>query len=274
MTIALPLVESPGSAPPLVSFRDLRVNRGRVEVLRGLTADVQRGTVTALVGLNGCGKSTLLRTLLHEFPYRGTIAFHCGHDHRQPRPDHVGYVPQRLTVDPRLPLTVRDLMGLTLKRGPLFLGLGRKLNARIARLLEQVDVGHLIDTPLEGVSGGQLQRILLALALEPSPELLLLDEPAAGIDFQSQQAFYDLIRRINRTTDVTILLVSHDLNLIARIADHVLCLSGGVVAAQGPPATVLTPDSLAKTFGPGLRELVQPPPPAEPHEHTAACGHG
>ncbi len=274
MTIALPLVESPGSAPPLVSFRDLRVHRGRVEVLRGLTADVQRGTVTALVGLNGCGKSTLLRTLLHEFPYRGTIAFHCGHDHRQPRPDHVGYVPQRLTVDPRLPLTVRDLMGLTLKRGPLFLGLGRKLNARIARLLEQVDVGHLIDTPLEGVSGGQLQRILLALALEPSPELLLLDEPAAGIDFQSQQAFYDLIRRINRTTDVTILLVSHDLSLIARIADHVLCLSGGVVAAQGPPATVLTPASLAATFGPGLRELVQPLPTVEPHEHTATCGHG
>jgi len=272
VSIALPLIESPVAAPPLVSFRDLRVSRGRVEVLRGLTADVQRGTVTALVGLNGCGKSTLLRTLLHEFPYRGTIAFHCGHDHRQPRPDHVGYVPQRLTFDPRLPLTVRDLMGMTLKRGPIFFGLGRKLNARIAKLLDQVDVGHLIDTPLEGVSGGQLQRILLALALEPSPELLLLDEPAAGIDFQSQQAFYDLIRRINRTTDVTILLVSHDLTLVGRIADNVLCLSGGVVAAQGPPAAVLTTASLAKTFGDGLRELVTPT--AEAHEHTASCGHG
>ncbi len=259
MSIALPLIESAAAVPPLLSLRDLRVRRGRNEVLRGVTADVRRGSVTAVVGLNGCGKSTLLRTLLHEFRHTGTVAFHCGHDHRRPRPDHIGYVPQRLTIDARTPLTVRDLMGLALKKWPLFLGLGRKLNARIVALLDRVNVGHLIDTPLDGVSGGQLQRILLALALEPSPELLLLDEPAAGIDFRSQRDFYDLIRRINRETDVTILLVSHDLDLVGRIANDVICLKDGVVAAQGHPADVLTPEALAETFGPGSHDLNLPP---------------
>ena len=108
MTIPLPLRED---APPLVSLRDLWVERGGQPILRGVTADIARGQITAMIGLNGSGKSTLLRTLVGEFPYRGERRYRCGHDHTRPRPDHVGYVPQRLSIDPRLPLTVRDLMG-------------------------------------------------------------------------------------------------------------------------------------------------------------------
>ena len=240
---------------PLLSIEGLWVERGRTPILKGLTADVARGRITALIGLNGSGKSTLLRTMLGEFGYRGRLHYRCGHDHTRPTPEYVGYVPQKLSLDPRLPLTVRDLMGLALGRRPLFLGLGRAMNARVQASLKRVGVGDLIDLPVDGLSGGQLQRVLLALALDPNPELLLLDEPAAGVDFKTQYAFYELIADINRETGVTILLVSHDLQVVRRFAEHVLCLRDGVVQCQGPPAVVLTEDVLADTFGAEMRAL-------------------
>ncbi len=238
--------------PPLLSLENLGVMRGRRQVLAGVTADITAGRTTAVIGLNGSGKSTLLRTLLGEFPHTGRIHFRCGHDHTRPRPEHVGYVPQRLALDPRLPLTVRDLVGLALNRRPLFFGLGRRLK-RVQTLLDRVGVGDRLDTPVDGLSGGQLQRVLLALALDPSPELLLLDEPAAGIDFHSQQGFYELIAELNRTDGTTILLVSHDLSIVSRFAHDVLCLRDGVIACQGPPAAVLTAETLADTFGPATQ---------------------
>lgn len=238
-------------ADPLLSLEGVGVVRGGRPVLAGVTADIVRGRTTALVGPNGSGKSTLLRTILGEFAYTGRVLFRCGHDHTRPQPDHVGYVPQKLAVDPRLPLTVRDLAGVALNRRPLFFGTGKKRSSRVQKLLERVGVGDRLDTPVDGLSGGQLQRVLLALALDPAPELLLLDEPAAGIDFQSQQGFYELIAGLSRDDGVTIILVSHDLSVVSRFAHHVVCLRDGVVACQGPPGAVLTPGALAATFGPG-----------------------
>jgi zinc transport system ATP-binding protein len=119
-------------------------------------------------------------------------------------------------------------------------------------MLERVGCADLVDVPVDGLSGGQLQRVLLALALDPHPELLLLDEPAAGIDFKTQQSFYDLIAELNRRTGVTILLVSHDLSVVSRYAHHVLCLRDGVIQCQGSPAEILTPKALADTFGPEM----------------------
>lgn len=241
------------TAPPLVSLRDLWVERGGNPILRGVTADVARGRITALIGLNGSGKSTLLRVLVGELPYRrGQILFKCGHDHTRPQPAHVGYVPQRLTIDPRLPITVRDLLGLALKRAPIFLGFGRAIDRRMRAMLAQVDAEELLDRPVDGLSGGQLQRVLLALALDPKPELLLLDEPASGIDFKKQQSFYQLIADLNRRTGVTILLVSHDVTMVGRLADRVLCLKDGVIHHQGPPQQVITPETLSEVFGPEL----------------------
>src|SRR5437899_2205795 len=98
----------------LVTVRDVRVELGGNPILRGVTADVTRGKITALIGLNGSGKTTLLKAILKEVPYAGKIDFHCGHDHKRPMPEHIGYVPQRLLIDARLPLTVRDLLGLAL----------------------------------------------------------------------------------------------------------------------------------------------------------------
>jgi zinc transport system ATP-binding protein len=234
----------------LVSFSNLSVVLGGNSILRGLNADVLSQSVTALIGLNGSGKTTLLRAILKEVPYSGNITFHCGHDHRAPNPEHVGYVPQKLRIEANLPLTVRDLLGLALQRRPLFFGIGSRVRRQTRELLDQVGAPQaLLDRPVDKISGGELQRVLLGLALEPHPELLLLDEPAAGIDFQDQEKFYDLIGRINRERKTTILLVSHDVSMVSKRADHVLCLKDGRIHCQGSPQEVLSEEMLLQTFG-------------------------
>jgi zinc transport system ATP-binding protein len=237
---------------PLVEIRDLTVNLGGKTILAGVNADLGQGRITALIGLNGSGKTTLLRALLKEVPYAGRVVFHCGHDHRRPTPEHIGYVPQKLRIDANLPLTVRDLLALALQRRPLFFGISRRVQQTMLDILAGVRVKEplqMLDKPVDKVSGGELQRVLMGLALQPHPELLLLDEPAAGVDFQDQEKFYDLIARLNAESGVTILLVSHDLSVVSRHAHHVLCLKDGRIQCQGPPKEVLTGPKLAETFG-------------------------
>jgi len=234
----------------LVVIRQLQVSLGDTSILRSVDADISRGRITALIGLNGSGKTTLLRAVLKEVPYTGSIDFRCGHDHRHPMPQHVGYVPQKLNIDARLPLTIRDLLALALQRRPLFLGISGRTRRIMHQMLERVWMDPaLLDNPVEKLSGGELQRVLLALALQPEPELLLLDEPAAGVDFRHQEKFYDLIARLNTDTGVTILLVSHEMNVVSKYAHHVICLKDGRVQCQGAPQEIVTSEMLAQTFG-------------------------
>jgi zinc transport system ATP-binding protein len=235
---------------PLVSIRDLRVSLGGRSILRGVDAELGRGQITALLGLNGSGKTTLLRAILKEIPFTGQVRFHCGHDHTRPSPEYIGYVPQKLHIDMNLPMTVRDLFGLALQRRPIFLGIGAGLGRQMEAMLALVGApAHLLDAPIAGISGGERQRVLLALAIHPNPELLLLDEPAAGIDFKDQQKFYDLIAQLNRERGVTVLLVSHDTSVVSRHAHHVLCLRDGNVQCQGSADEVMKPEMLAQVFG-------------------------
>jgi zinc transport system ATP-binding protein len=232
----------------LVTIHDLHVRLGGNPILNGINAGLARGRITALIGLNGSGKTTLLRAILKEVPYTGRIEFHCGHDHHRPTPEHVGYVPQKLNIDARLPLTVRDLLALALQHRPLFMGVSRRASRLMEALLKRVWMSpNLLDRPVEKLSGGELQRVLLALALQPQPELLLLDEPAAGVDFQHEKPFYDLLAQLNRDTGVTILLVSHELSVVSNHAHHVLCLKDGQIQCQGPPQEM--GEMLAQTFG-------------------------
>jgi zinc transport system ATP-binding protein len=234
----------------LVHIRKLGVTLGGNAILAGVDACLAAGKITALIGLNGSGKTTLLRALLKEIPYTGTIEFHCGHDHSRPDPRHVGYVPQKLRFDANLPLTVRDLLGLAMQRRPIFLGIRSRLQKQMESMLAEVGApASLLDRPVEKMSGGEQQRILLALALFPHPELLLLDEPAAGIDFKDQEKFYDLIARINKERGVTILLVSHDLSVVSQHAHHVLCLKEGRIQCQGTPQTIVDGKMLKEIFG-------------------------
>ena len=251
----------------LATIRGLKVNLGGRPVLNGIDADILRHKITALIGLNGSGKTTLLRALIRECPYQGVVRYFCGHDHTRHRPEHIGYVPQRITIDPRVPLTVREFFALALQRRPLFLGVSSSVVDRAKDFLTRVGAKHLLDRPVAKLSGGELQRVLLSLALEPKPELLLLDEPAAGIDFADQKPFYDLLGEINRERNVTILIVSHDLSVVSAHAHHVLCLTNGRIECQGPPSTVLTPDVIAKTFGQGKSIY------SHVHDDGSACGH-
>jgi zinc transport system ATP-binding protein len=235
--------------PPLVTIKNLRVEMGGNEILRGLTAQLSSKQITALVGLNGSGKTTLLRALLKEVDCTGEIHFHCGHDHTHPNPRHVGYVPQKLRLEANMPMSVRDLLGVAMQRRPLFLGFRASVRDLMPRMLQGVGASPvLLDRPLEKISGGELQRVLLALALEPEPELLLLDEPAAGVDVPGQEQFYDLIERVNRERGTTILLVSHDINMVAKHAHQVMCLKDGVIHCQGAPREI-TPEILSQIFG-------------------------
>lgn len=234
----------------LLSIRDVHVELGGVRILKGVSAEIARGKISALIGLNGSGKTTLLRAILKESPYRGQIVFHCGHDHTQITPEHIGYVPQKLNIDVRLPLTVRDLLAMALQRWPLFLGVRPKTQAIIDSALQRVNAEPtLLNKPVEKISGGELQRVLLGLALHPNPELLLLDEPAAGVDFKTDYKFYDLLSDLNRQTGVTVLLVSHELSVVSRHAHHVLCLADGQIRCEGPPQEILTNEMLKGVFG-------------------------
>jgi zinc transport system ATP-binding protein len=267
----------PASIPALVEIRNLRVERGGNPILRGVNLDIPRGQITALIGLNGSGKTTLLRALVQEYPWTGEIRFRCGHDHRQHQPSHVGYVPQRLHADNRIPITVEELFALALQKWPLFFGISSWVRTTIARLLTRVGGFHLLPRPVHALSGGELQRVLLALALEPEPELLLLDEPAAGVDFADQQGFYDLLADLNRTTKTTMLLVSHDLSIVTQHAHHVVCLRNGQIACSGSPQEILSEEMLAKTFGSDKRLYLHEHAPGEDHSHSHShspgCGH-
>jgi zinc transport system ATP-binding protein len=232
----------------MATIRGLRVNLGGPsDILSGIDCDLKRGEVTALIGLNGAGKTTLLRALLGEVAYTGEVRFSCRHSAQMP--GHIGYVPQRLRIEGNLPLTVLDLFGVSLSSWPWFLASGQAMRARAVKCLEEVGMPHLIDSQVSVISGGELQRVLLALALQPTPEMLFLDEPAAGVDWQTQEGFYALIGRLNRELGVTVLLVSHDLSMVARVAGHVLCLKDGRIECQGTPEAVLAGGALERTFG-------------------------
>lgn len=254
---------------PLATIRNIRVTLGGRTILNGINADLARGQITALIGLNGSGKTTLLRTLIRECPYQGEVRYFCGHDHTRHRPEYIGYVPQRLSIDARLPLTVREFFALALQRRPLFLGVSTSVVKQAESLLTRVGAGHLLNRPVAKLSGGEMQRVLLSLALEPKPELLLLDEPAAGIDFADQKPFYDLLAEINRERKVTILMVSHDLSIVSDHVHHVLCLQNGKIECEGPPESVLTPAVISRIFGEGKQLYGH----VHDHDHGTACGH-
>ena len=230
-----------------VRIHDLGVRIGSVTILEKVTATVPRGVCTAIVGPNGAGKTTLTRAILGELPYSGVIEF--GREGKfTSRPPRFGYVPQKLNFDRDMPLTVLEYLASGLVRRPVFFGVSRKFRAQAADYLDQVECLKLIDRPLGALSGGELQRVLLAQALMQDPEILILDEPAAGIDFKGEQLLCELLEKFRRKLGFTQLMVSHDLSMVAAHAAHVICINRTVFAA-GAPGEVLTPEVLHGTFG-------------------------
>ncbi|MBE1237752.1 ATP-binding cassette domain-containing protein [Phaeovibrio sulfidiphilus] len=210
---------------PLAAFESVGVRAGRRWLLHDITFGLYPGEIVTLVGPNGAGKTTLVKALL------GIIPITTGRILR-PDPSRVGYVPQRLFLDPVMPLSVRRLVSPACRTpAPV-----------IEAALRETGVEMRIDDPVSNLSGGEFQRVLLARALLRNPSLLVLDEPAQGVDYRGEMALYQLLSRLRTERGLSILMVSHDLHVVMASTDRVICLNGHICCSGEPRVVSVSPE--------------------------------
>lgn len=225
--------------PVLLSVKNLRVDVGGHAIVAGVSFDLHEGDILALIGPNGAGKTMTLKALLRLLPSSGKVSWS--------KKVTIGYVPQRFAFDANFPLTVSELLALRLKKARFWLHT-KKSHHLIIDALRSVGAERLAHKRIGMLSGGELQRVLLAYALVRGPNVLFLDEPVAGIDIEGEETFYNLVKRLNKENGLTIILVSHDLNIIYKYAAEVICLNKKMFCF-GPPREALTPEALRETYG-------------------------
>ena len=236
-----------------IALENVSVVRGGQTLLQDVSMHIHCGQLTVLIGQNGAGKTTLIRALLGEYAHGGTIR-HVDGEGRDVAHMRTGYVPQHLEFDKEMPVTVEDFLAARLTRRPVWTGVGKKTRAQVMEALKMVEGEKLLHRPLGRCSGGELQRVLLALALHPAPDLLVLDEPVSGVDQNGLQMFLDTVVRLKEHHHMAILLVSHDLNVVRQYADHVVLLDKTVLK-QGKPDDVFASPEFQKVFGLGAKTL-------------------
>ncbi len=215
----------------LIHIEDVSLTVGARQILQGITLALMPGKIVSIIGPNGAGKTSLVKVMM------GLMAPSKGKVYRQAGLQ-IGYMPQRLHVDPIFPLTVER-----------FLQLGQTWSHKaLLQMLDEVGVRHVLHSPLQAISGGELQRVLLARALLRQPQLLVLDEPAQGVDLVGQGELYDLIARLHQRLHCAILLISHDLNVVMAQTDIVVCLNQHI-CCSGHPAKVTRDPAFAVLFG-------------------------
>lgn len=227
-------------------IENLGVRAGDVTILRDVNLHVHCGEFTAIIGPNGAGKTTLLKAILGEVKHTGHLRFVRSTGIAKEKPV-IGYVPQNLNLDATSPISVLDLYAVCRSRSPVWFHIPKRVEQKAKECLARAKADHLLHKRLGALSGGELQRVLLSLALDPVPELLLLDEPVSGIDQNGLELFYDLLSDIRRNYDLSIIMVSHDLDLVARHADRLVLLNGTVLAS-GAPREVMESESFRKVF--------------------------
>jgi zinc transport system ATP-binding protein len=233
----------------VVEVRDARVSFGGNSVLRGVNLRIPKGEMVALIGPNGSGKTTLLRSLLglQKLDSGDVRLFGQSVTHRTL--GKVGYVPQKLVLERNFALSVREFLALRLESTKQWFWRPKKQTEALIRpTLVEIGVEPLLNLPLAQLSGGQLQRVLIAFSLLKEPELLLLDEPTAGVDTPGEKTFYELIASIHKRHKLTVVLVSHDLSMVFRHATWVYALNG-VICCEGTPAEVMNAESLKQAYG-------------------------
>lgn len=226
------------------------VSRSGTEILNNVNLHIHCGDLTALIGPNGAGKSTLLKAILGEIPHSGQLLF-LDAKNGETRPPLIGYVPQKLDFDYSSPASVLDLFAAARAKRPVWLSVSKETREHIRECLARVQAEHLLNRRLGALSGGELQRVLLALALDPIPHILLLDEPLTGIDPIGLELFYQTVSTLRENYDLSIILVSHDLSLVAEYADKVAFLNNRTMECSGPPQEVFRDEKVISTFGLG-----------------------
>ena len=215
------------------------------DILEDVSFHLHCGEITALIGPNGAGKSTLFKTVLGQLPHTGTIDFQkAGGKHTRPL---IGYVPQSPSFDRGDPVSVLDFFTAATARWPVWLPVPRKYRERAAACLQRVHGEDLLDKAMGALSGGQLQRVLLALALEPVPHILILDEPLSGVDIEGEHQLLEMLDELRTEYDLSIFLSTHDFATLGQFADKVVLLNRRVLKV-GTPDEVLSSPEFYDTF--------------------------
>ncbi|MGF1538725.1 MAG: metal ABC transporter ATP-binding protein [Elainellaceae cyanobacterium] len=241
---------------PVLLVDGLTVYRGDHPAVQDMSFALQSGTDTAIVGPNGAGKSTLIQAVLGILPRQAGRVSVLGHPlsakGRLPAKvrQHIAYLPQHFLFDRRIPITVSELVALGWDRvGPqLPWAGGRERLHAVREALTQVEAWHLRDQMVSGLSGGETKRVLLAYCLVRPRSLLILDEAPAGLDALGESEFYKLLHRLKREQGWAILQISHDLDMVRRSCDRVLCINRKLLC-QGTPEQALAPEQLALAYG-------------------------
>lgn len=216
----------------LIEANNINLRLGGRDILQSVDLTLHAGKLVTLIGPNGAGKTSLVRVVLGLLkPQQGTL--------RRAPGLRIGYVPQKLVVEPTLPLTVRRFLQLA----------PGQRRAPVKSWLDDVGIGHLQDQQINGLSGGEMQRVLLARAMSHRPHLLVLDEPAQGVDINGQVELYEIINRLREQYGCGVLMVSHDLHLVMATTDEVICLNQHI-CCQGKPEHVSTDPAYLALFGP------------------------
>lgn len=230
-----------------IKVNHLGVTIGTQQILTDINLHIHCGTLNAVIGKNGAGKSTLVRAMLGELPYTGSIEFKDREDGRLQKLK-IGYVPQSVNIEKHTPVSVYDLIAGFQSRFPVCLYKRKRLYEKIRESLKLFEADSFIDKQVCNLSGGELQRVLLSLAVMDEPNLLLLDEPVSGIDQNGMELFYGLMDYLKRNFDLAVILISHDLDYVAKYADWVVLLDKTVLK-QGSVKDVYRSQAFGQVFG-------------------------
>ena len=227
-----------------LKIENLSVHFGTDAVLEGVDLHMHCGQMVALIGPNGAGKSTLIKAILGQRPYEGSITFSPAGRSEKLR---IGYVPQSPSFDKGEPISVLDLFACCTSRRPAFLPVSKKFRKKVLQNLSMVHGESLIDKTVGNLSGGEIQRVLLALALDPLPHILIMDEPLSGVDVEGMTLLMDMLDEIRKTYDLSILMTTHDFSMLERYCDRVVLLQHKVLR-KGTPLEVLNSEEFEQAF--------------------------
>lgn len=210
------------------------------EILRDVNLHIHCGEIVALIGPNGAGKSTLIKSILGQREYEGKITFQPAGE--RSRKFRIGYVPQSPSFDAGDPVSVLDLFSMCTSSRPAAFRIGRRQRETVLSCLQNVHGESLIDKKIGTLSGGELQRVLLALALEPVPDILILDEPLSGVDVEGMNVLLTMLDEIRTKFDLSILIVTHDFAMLSRFVDKVVLLKETVLTSGTPDQVLSSPE--------------------------------